>query len=142
MIYFDACYVARLYLDDPGSEAVRELARCDTVACGLHGQAEVVAAFHRKHRDGVLSTTQYQQLLEQFDLDCGLNAFRWLPVSPAVTARVREVYGALPRAVFLRAADALHLACAAENRFREVHSNDQRLLAAAAHFGLKGANVL
>jgi len=142
VIYLDASYVARLYLNDPGFEAVRELAGRDAVACCLHGQAEVTAAIRRKHREGVFSATQHRQVLEQFDLDCAQDAFRWLPLSPAVTDRVRAVYQGLPPACFLRAADALHLACAAENRFREIHSNDQRLLAAAGQFGLKGVNVI
>lgn len=142
MIYLDASYVARLYLDDQGFEAVRELARRDAVACCLHGQAEVIAAIHRKHREGVFTATQYRQVLEQFDLDCGQDAFRWLPLSPAVAARAKAVYEALSPTLFLRAADALHLACAAENRFREIHSNDQRLLAAAGRFGLKGVDVI
>jgi hypothetical protein len=98
--------IARLYLDDPGFEAVRELARRDAVACCVHGQAEVIAAIHRKHHEGVFTANQHRQVLEQFDLDCGQNAFRWLPLSLAVTARVTSVYAALPPAFCRRRASS------------------------------------
>jgi predicted nucleic acid-binding protein len=142
MIYFDASYVARVYLEDAGWETVRELAARNPVVCCIHGQAEVIAAFHRKLREGLFSPVQYKQVLEQFGVDCGEDAYRWLPLSPAVTARLTKVFRSVPRTVFLRSADALHLACAAENNFQEIYSNDQRLLAAASHFGLRGLNVI
>ena len=142
MIYFDSSYIVRLYLDDPGWEAVRELSARAPVACCIHGYAEVVATIHRKFREGVFTRHQYRQVLEQFAVDCSEKGFRWLPLSLGVAARVAAGYETLPQTVFLRAADALHLACAAENRFREIYTNDQRLLAAAEHFGLKGINVI
>ncbi len=142
MIYFDTSYVARLYLEDAGWQKVRALAASDQVACCLHGRAEAVAAFHRKFREGVLSQPELRALLEQFENECDAGAFRWLPLSAMVVALLSKVYAALPRTVHLRAADAIHLACSVENGFKEIYSNDQRLLAAAIHFSQNGANVI
>ena len=56
--------------------------------------------------------------------------------------RIGQIYRKLPGSVFLRAADAIHLATAAESGFRAVYSNDAHLLAAAKYFGIEGKNVI
>lgn len=141
MIYFDTTYLARFYLDDPGWQAVRDLAATNHVACCLHGRAETAAAIHRKMREGVFTPVQFNNVLQQFEQECEAGAIKWLPLSATVVGRLTKSYADLPKTISLRAADALHLACAAENGFREIYSNDQRLLAAAGHFKLKGVNV-
>ena len=81
-------------------------------------------------------------MLEEFLNETRAGAFRWLPLSEHVFERTELVYARLPAVVFLRAADALHLSTASENGFREIHSNDAKLLSAAHHFGLRGLNVI
>ena len=142
MIYFDASYVARLYVEDPGWENVRELAARHPVACCLLGRVEVIAAFHRKLREDAFTPVQYRQVLAQFELDCEEEAYRWLSLSRDVVARLTKAFESLPKTTFLRASDAIHLACAAANELKEIYSNDQRLLAAAHHFGITGVNVV
>ena len=142
MLYFDTSYLVRLHTRDAGWEKVRALAATDSLACCLHGQAEVVAAFHRKFRESVINRRELSELLAQFDRDCRAGAVCWLPLSPVVMERLTKVFLGLPVNFALRAADAVHLACAAENAFKEIYSNDARLLACAPSFGLKGSNIL
>jgi len=142
VLYFDTAYLVRLHIRDPGWEQVRTLAATDGVACSLHGQAEAVAAFHRKFREGAISQKELVELIGEFEKDARAGAFTWLPLSPAVMARVIKGFAKLPAATVLRAADALHLAAAAENGLAQIYSNDGQLLAAAAHFGLKGINII
>jgi predicted nucleic acid-binding protein len=142
LIYFDTSYVVRLYFEDPGWQEVRELAAGDHIACCLLGYVETVAAFHRKFRERVIDDKDLKTLLGEFHRESEAGAFQWLPLSEAVGSRVRGACAHLPRQVCLRAGDAIHLACAAENGFREVHSNDRNLLAAARHFGLRGVDLI
>ncbi|MCC7373846.1 MAG: type II toxin-antitoxin system VapC family toxin [Verrucomicrobiales bacterium] len=142
MLYFDTSYLVRLYTKDTGWEKVRALAETDRLACCLHGRAEVVAAFHRKFRERAIGEKDLGILLREFERDSEAGAFRWLPLSPAVISRLSAVYANLPGSVAVRAADAIHLACAAEAGYAKVFSNDARLLGAAAHFGLSGENIL
>jgi predicted nucleic acid-binding protein len=142
MLYFDTSYLVRLHTRDPGWEKVRALAATDSLACCLHGRAEAVAAFHRKFRDGAINEKEFRQLVAEFERDCEAGAFDWLPVSGAVMECVVKTFARLPATVPLRAADAVHLACAAENGLREICSNDARLLAGAGYFGLRGMNII
>ncbi|MGA3008001.1 MAG: PIN domain-containing protein [Opitutaceae bacterium] len=142
MIYFDTSYLVRLYFEDAGWEAVRALAARDNITCAAHGQAEMIAAFHRKLREGAIRPAAYAALLLQIRTHDKAGAFHWLPQGPETFARIGEVYARLPAAVFLRAADALHLAAAAESGLQIIYSNDVHLLAAAKHFGIVGQNVI
>lgn len=142
MIYLDTNYVVRLYLQDPGWQKVRQLAGADEIACALHGRIETTAAFHRKLREGFLTPNEFAAIMKTFERECKAGAFRWLPVTPAVAERAFNIYSILPTNVVLRGADATHLACAVENGFKEIYSNDKHLLNAASYFGLVGKNII
>ena len=139
MLYFDTSYIVRLYTRDGGWEKVRALAATtgSPAACMAN-----VAALHRKFREQAINQKELGQLMAEFGADCKASAFDWLPLSPAIIERIAETYLSLPATVHLRAADALHLACAAESGLKEIYSNDVRLLEASSYFGLKGVNVI
>jgi predicted nucleic acid-binding protein len=142
VIYFDAAYIAKFYLDEPDSAAVRALAeKAGEVACCIHGRIEVLTVFHRKLRERAFPPKAFAALCEQFGADCDSRLWEWLPLSASLVAGLSERIRRLPAGVFIRAADALHLASAKEQGFHEIHSNDRHLLAAAPHFGLRGLGV-
>ena len=66
MIYCDTSYRVRLYLAEPGHEAVRELCYKDQVASAGHALVEVPAALHRAFREGRLASAIFQACVEQF----------------------------------------------------------------------------
>lgn len=143
MIYFDSTYLGRLYLQEPGSAAVRSLAAAHgAVTCCALGQAEVASIFHRKLREGAITPDEHAEGAAQLDDDIAQSIIAWLPATPALIAQVRKTFATLPPTVFLRAADALHLVCAREAELQEIYTNDRHMLAAAPHFGLKGVNVI
>lgn len=142
MIFCDTSYLVRVYLEDAGWQEVRELCASDDVAAAAHAEAETAAALHRAYREGRISFDRFADLMAQYEEDCAEGAYAWQAVSADTYLTVRREFGRIPKDCFLRAADALHLACARDHGFKTVYSNDRTLLAAARHFGVRGRNVI
>jgi len=113
-----------------------------TIASAWHAQAEIVAAFHRVYREGRLQQSAYLAVLGQFINDSKDGLFHWLPLTDSIQQRLEQFFWKAADSHFLRAADALHLAGAAEHVLTEVVSNDRHFLAATPLFGLRGVNVI
>jgi predicted nucleic acid-binding protein len=142
-LYFDSNYVFRLYSSESGAAEVQALAdRAASLATAWHGRAELASILLRKRREAALSDIAAEEIRLQIRDDLDLGAIEFLPLSESVMARLESVLASAPATTNLRAADALHLACAAEHGFTEVHSNDRLFLAAALLFGLTGVNVI
>jgi hypothetical protein len=103
---------------------------------------EFVAVGHRKVREMAADLAQARSVFDQLEQDTEGGGIVWLPMTREVYGRVESFFLNDPGSVFLRASDALHLACAAEHGYKEVYSNDRHLLAAAPCFGLDGINVI
>ena len=143
MIYVDSCYVVKCYVMEPGTPEVRELfADADGVASCVHARVEFMAAVHRHYREQRLTAAEVTDAVEDFERDCRSGFWKWLELDNALGSRAFEVIRGLPDSVFIRAGDALHLACAAAKGFSEVFSNDRHLLKAAPFFGVRGTNVI
>ena len=143
MIYLDTSYLVRIYLRQSGSDAVEALldGQRDLVCC-LHGRLEMISALKRQEREGNINPRGFKAALRQLAEDENSQILRWLPANRTLIEDACAKVAGLPTTVFLRAADALHLACAKDAGLREIYSHDRHLLAAAPHFGLKGVDVI
>jgi predicted nucleic acid-binding protein len=143
MMYWDTSYIAKIYLREPGTDAVLQaLAREGSFVCSEHGRLELMATFKRNQRESLITATQLKMIWGKHEQDLADGLIRYLPLSSELIQQACATLAALPPSIFLRAADALHLACAADAGLKEVHSHDRHLLAAAPHFGLEGRDII
>jgi predicted nucleic acid-binding protein len=142
MTYFDSAYIAKFYLEEPESDEIRQFAEATgQIHCVMLGRLEVAGVFHRKWREGAFGDSAFREVSLQFTDDCAHGLWQWLPVTPTLVEAATAAIRRLPKTLFLRSADALHLACAREHGFTEIYSNDRHVLGAARHFKLKGVRI-
>jgi predicted nucleic acid-binding protein len=143
VIYFDTSYLVKCYLRESGSEAVRDLAaRQTSIVCCEYGRLELAASLHRNLREGILTPAQYRVVLRQLESDDANGVWLWLNLSAGLLRKAVSRMTHLRASRFVRAGDALHLTCAAENGLTEIYSNDRHLILAAPEFGLTARNVV
>ncbi len=141
--YFDTSYIFKLYALEPGHEDVaRLLPDTKRILTAWHGRAEFASALHRKAREADLPDEVRREVHLQFLSECQAGHITFLPLTVEVMERLEAVLDRAPPSTYVRAADALHLACAATHGFTEVYSHDRHFLAAAPHFGLRGIDVI
>ena len=140
--YFDTAYLAKCYLNEPDADAVRKVARSSqALYISAFSIAELACVFHRRLREGALREHAATKLRDAFLEDVLDEVWLLLPVTEHLLREVEVLTRTLPSEVFLRAGDAIHIVSAVEAGFHEIWTNDRHLLAAAAHFGLKGRSV-
>src|SRR6202043_4037287 len=137
MIYFDTSYLAKCYLNETGSAAVRQIAQSQsTVACCEYGRIEVMSTFHRNFRDGMLAKSQLDTVARQFESDDQRGVWIWLPLTADLCRKTSARNKSLPFSTFIRAGEARHFPAPPENCLAEIYSNDRHLLTSTALFGL------
>jgi predicted nucleic acid-binding protein len=142
-VYLDSALVANFYLNEPGRDAVRDLAsKAGIVMTSGIAVAEVSAAFHRKLREDAVSLDVFNALHGQFQYDLENGLWRLIAPTEALLEQVRGLFARLDRSVFLRSIDALHLVTAKAERFERIYSNDRHLLTACASVGLEGIDPI
>lgn len=142
MSYFDSGYIAKFYVDEPESNAVRHLAESLVrVHCCALGRIEVAGVFHRKWREGAFSEREFREVSAQFTDDCAAGLWIWLSVTDRLVANTAELLRTLSKRITIRSADALHLACAREHGLRRVYTNDRHMLRAAPAFGVVATGI-
>ena len=110
MIYFDTSYVAKCYLNETGSSAVRQLAQSQSsLACCEYGRIEVVSTFHRNLREGLLTKPQYDVVARQFESDDQSGVWTWLPLTADLCRKTAARIYALPHATFIQFITKTHL---------------------------------
>ena len=138
-MYLDSAYIAKLYLNEPDSHAVRERVRgADSLISSAWSIGEVTCAFHRHLRQGELNPPQLRELLRVFHDHIERKILTLVPVSHQLLKRVSLRMGRIPAEVYLRAGDAVQLASAQEAGETEVWTSDRHVLAGASYFGLAG----
>ena len=143
MIYLDTSYIVKCYLREPGTrEVLRWIEGQVGLCCCSHGRIELFAAVKRHVRESRLSRTDARTAFARLESDEAEDLWNWIPITDALIRGACKRTQQLSEKVFLRAADALHLTCAAESGFKEVYSHDGHFLAAAPHFGIKGIDII
>ena len=143
MVYFDAAYIAKCYLNEPGADTVRQFAyEADGLASCEIARVEFYSVVHRHLREGNIDSQEAQEVLSDFKQDESDGVWAWLPLSSSQIHLACQNVSLLPSTAFLRAVDAIHLTCAKENGFIEIYTNDRRMLACAKYFQVRGVNLI
>jgi predicted nucleic acid-binding protein len=141
-VYLDTSYIAKFYFNEPESPRVRELVRtADTIHSSLWALAEFHAVIHRRLREGSLAPSDAHELSSRFYQHVQEGLWKLIPVHEALLRRTSALIVSAPPDLFIRTADAVHLATAQETGERDVWTNDRHMLASASYFGLTGRSV-
>jgi predicted nucleic acid-binding protein len=138
-MFLDAAYVAKYYLNEADSPAVRALIhRAESLTTSAWSIVEVTSAMRRHVREGRLTPKLFHRASEMFREDTENGVWTMIPVSEDLFWRMVLRMATFPQELLLRAGDAVQLASAVESGEHEIWTSDRHVLTAAPHFGLIG----
>ena len=136
IVYIDTSDLVKLYVDESGSDAIKELVRKATViSTSKVAYAEARAAFARKQRDGGFSFKVLRKIVEDFNREW--ESYFLIEVTDGL---IRSA-GDIAEKHLLRGFDSIHLASAINLKNKigsEVYfsSTDEKLNQAAGKEGI------
>jgi predicted nucleic acid-binding protein len=135
-LYLDASALAKLYLPEPGSDALDAAirGRTDLIVSDL-SITEIVSAISRRRREGRLPALSFLRLHRKILTDIEGGFYLKSELMPEVHREAERLLLAIDN-VALRAADALHLALASVSGASAIVTYDLRLAEAANRIGL------
>lgn len=143
MIYLDSNYIARYYLKEHGSSEVLKLInQCDGVCSLALSKTECIATFKRHFREDKINIAGLHKAVEDFSRDEKDGFWHFFPINNSILQITNHNICTIPKEVYIRSADALHLTCAKEEGFSEIYTHDKNMLKAAEHFGLTGIDII
>ena len=137
MIFCDTSAVAKLYVPERESVAIRRLLESEDEVCVSElMRPELMGVFHRRLREGKWTRADFFAAVRQFERDDLSGFWTWLPLQNIITEAAARTYTTLPGNVFLRSADCLHLVTALHHNFSEIYTYDIHQSKAAQALGL------
>jgi uncharacterized protein len=137
MIACDTSAVAKFYVPEKESRAIRALLEGDDQVCLSElARPEIMAVFHRRLREGSWSRRDFLAAVRQFQHDDLAGFWTWLPLDSLILRAAAETFSTLPSTIFLRSSDCIHLVTALHHNFAEFLTFDAHQTQAAAALGL------
>lgn len=142
MVFCDTSTVAKLYVVETESKAVRALLEeADQRFVSDLVRVELMAVFHRQLREKTWSREKFDVAVRQFNSDDIGGFWTWISLDAAIIDAAAKTYATLPDTGFLRAADCLHLVTCLHHNFPEIYTYDKHQTLAAPALGIKPLKV-
>ena len=140
-IYIDSSALAKLYVPEPGSDALEAFlkGRRDLMISEL-AITEVLSAVARRRREGMITARQALDIRDALLADADSGSFHRLDMSPVVHREAERLLFHID-SIALRTLDALHVAAALLGSATQVATYDARMRATALHAGLKTVDL-